>query len=388
MMLLAVAAGSALPGCGNGSRPPQDSTAGKTAPAARTDAVDEPAAEEFQKSVQSEPLGQTPAGETVHRFFLSNRNGMRVSVLDYGAVIATVDVADRDDQFANVVLGVPHVRGYFENAPYFGTVCGRYANRIAGGKFTLDGKEYQLATNNPPNHLHGGGRGFSHRLWTAKPSETDDAVGVELSYASPDGEEGYPGAVQATVVYWLTKDNELKMEYTATTDKATPINLTNHCYWNLAGEGTVLEHDLMLDCDKYLPVDATAIPTGELADVQGTPMDFREPLPIGAHIEQVAGGYDHCYVVRGEGLRLAARVLEPKSGRVMDVFTTEPGVQLYTGNFLDATEKTGGHEKHAGVCLECQHFPDSPNRPEFPNTILKPGETYRQTTVYRFSVAK
>jgi aldose 1-epimerase len=384
-----MAAAAVLFGCGSGS-PPARHAAGAPAPADQADDTEDVLAEEFQMSVQSEPLGETPGGEPIQGYFLTNRNGLRVTVIDYGAIITSVHVPDRDDQFENVTLGFPAYEGYFENAPYFGAVCGRYANRIAGGKFTLDGTEYQLATNNPPNHLHGGVRGFNHRVWTAKPNQTEEAVSVELSYTSPDGEEGYPGTVQATVVYSLTKDDELKMEYTATTDKSTPINLTNHCYWNLAGEGTVLEHDLTLNCDKYLPVDATAIPTGDLADVQGTPMDFRESLPIGAHIDQVEGGYDHCYVVRDwdRSLKLAARVFHVESGRGMEVYTTEPGVQLYTGNFLDGTERSGGHEKHAGFCLECQHFPDSPNRPEFPNTILKPGETYKQTTVHKFAVVE
>jgi aldose 1-epimerase len=313
---------------------------------------------------------------------------MRVTIINYGATVTSVHVADRDDRFENVTLGFSSYEGYLTNAPYFGSICGRYANRIAGGKFSLDGIEYKLATNNGVNHLHGGNRGFNHVLWTGKPVETADSVGVELTYISKDGEEGYPGTLNATVVYTLNNANELSIDYTAVCDKATPVNLTNHCYWNLAGAGDVLDQVLMLNCDRYLPVDSASIPTGELKDVRGTPMDFTEPAPIGSRIDQLNSGYDHCYVLREGGgkLTLAARASDPKSGRVMEVHTTEPGIQLYTGNYLDGSEQCAGFARHSGFCVECQHFPDSPNRPEFPNTILRPGEVYRQTTMHRFSV--
>ena len=263
----------------------------------------------------------------------------------------------------------------------------------------IEGQEYTLATNNGPNHLHGGPTGFSRRLWHGEPlpKSAGGDLGVKFTYISEDGEEGYPGRLTATVTYTLTGKDELKIEYTATTDKATPVNLTNHCYWNLAGagSGSVLNHVLTLNCRRYVPVDEHLIPTGKLQEVAGTPMDFTKPAKIGARIDELKkdspnGGYDHCYVVNGEPgkLRLAARVVEPKSGRVMEVHTTEPGVQLYTGNFLSGSENDGGYEQHGGFCLECQRFPDAPNQPEFPSAILKPGEVYSQTTVHRFAVEK
>src|SRR6185312_1776522 len=276
-----------------------------------------------------------------------------------------------------------------------GALCGRVANRIAGGRFAIDGKSYQLATNNGPNHLHGGEKGFDKVVWKGRPIEKDDRVGVELTHLSPDGDQGYPGNLAITVVYTLDNKNDLTIDYTARTDKATPINLTNHTYWNLAdaGKGDVLGHRLKLNADRYLPVDATMIPTGELKKVQGTPMDFTREAPLGSRIDQLGGdpgGYDHCYVLDkkpGEGLSLAARLADPKSGRMLEVFTTEPAIQLYTGNFLDGTLTSRGAtvgKRHA-VCLETQHYPDAINRPEFPTTLLRPGKTYRQTTEYRFS---
>lgn len=342
--------------------------------------------------VQSEPWGKTADGEEVIRYSLTNAKGMQVHLINWGATVTAVQVPDRDGKLENVTLSLPTADAYLENRPFFGCIVGRYANRIAGGKFTLDGMEYTLATNNGPNHLHGGNVGWNKALWHGEPLQQDNAAAVKFTHVSPDGDEGYPGQVKVTVVYSLNNDNELSIDYTATTDKATPINLTNHCYWNLrgAGDGKILDHILMLNCDRYLPVDENLIPTGELKSVEGTPMDFRKPTPIGARIDQVGMGYDHCYVVNGEPgeLRLAARVRDPESGRVMEVRTTEPGVQLYTGNFLNGSEEVGGFNKHDAFCLECQHFPDSPNQPDFPNTILRPGETYRQTTVHKFSVEK
>jgi aldose 1-epimerase len=342
--------------------------------------------------LQQEPYGQTAEGEPVTQFHLGNQHGLGVSIINFGAAVTAVHAPDRNGELENVTLGFTDLAGYQANAPYFGGICGRYSNRIARGKFTLDGVEYMLAANNPPNHLHGGQRGFNKVLWHAEPFENGDSAGVRLTYSSPDGEEGYPGTLRTTVVYTLTDDNELRIDYEATADKATPLNLTNHCYWNLAGagSGTILDHELELACEAYLPVDDTLIPTGERRAVAGTPMDFTEPHRIGERIDEVEGGYDHCFVASNSGAEpaLIARLRDPSSGRVMEVFTTEPGVQLYTGNFLDGSEATGGFPKHGGLCLECQHFPDSPNQPDFPNTVLQPAEVYRQTTIHKFSVEK
>jgi aldose 1-epimerase len=373
-------------GCGG------DKSAEKPSPTVNSGAkhVSDPPSEP-EMHIQTEPYGQTASGEPIVRYLLSNAKGMKVEVINFGAIVTAVSVPDRNGEFRNVTLAFDDLAGYEANAPYFGAICGRYANRIAKGKFKIDGTEYTLATNNGPNHLHGGLRGFNKAVWRAEEvPAANGAAGVRLKYDSPDGEEGYPGKLQVTVAYSLTDENELKIDYTAVSDKATPLNLTNHCYWNLAGTGDILGHELTLNCDKYLPVDATAIPTGERKDVKGTPMDFTQPAAIGSRIAQVDGGYDHCYVINGGGKELTrtARVVEPKSGRVMEILTTEPGVQLYTGNFLAGDETTAGVAKHGGFCLECQHFPDSPNHPEFPSTILQPGQVYQQSTVHRFSTVK
>jgi aldose 1-epimerase len=345
-------------------------------------------------TVQSEPFGETADGQPIVHYSLVNRRGMQVGLINLGAIITAVRVPDRKGEVANVTLHFPDLAGYEANAPYFGGICGRYANRIAFGKFTLDGREYQLATNNGPHHLHGGKVSFIKRVWDHERVDGDDAVGVRFTYVSPDGEEGYPGTLRVEVTYTLNNDNELRLDYRAETDQTTVLNLTNHAYWNLAGagQGTILDHELTLYCDRYLPVDEGSIPTGELADVAGTPMDFRSPRRIGERIDQTVngnGGYDHCYVVNGEfgTLRPAAKVVDPHSGRVLEIATTEPGIQLYTGNHLQGTPETGHAVRHGALCLEAQHFPDSPNRPEFPSTVLKPGEIYRQTTVHKFSTA-
>ncbi len=342
--------------------------------------------------LQQEPFGETTDGRAVTQFHLSNANGIAVSLIDYGAIITAVHVPDRNGETANIALGFESLDGYLDRHPYFGAICGRYANRIARGKFSLDGTEYTLATNNEPNHLHGGDNGFDKALWHAEPFETDDTSGVGFTYESPDGEEGYPGALTTTVIYTLTDNDELKIEYEATSDQATPVNLTNHCYWNLAGagSGTVLDHMLTLNCDRYLPVDETLIPTGEQKSVADTPMDFTQPKRIGEQIDEVAGGYDHCFILTAtqESPALIARAEDPASGRVLEIFTTEPAVQLYTGNFLDGSQAGAGFEQHEGFCLECQHFPDSPNQPDFPNTILQPAEVYRQTTIHKFSTVE
>jgi len=343
-----------------------------------------------------EPFGKMPSGEEVKLHTLTNTKGLRVRLIDYGATLIGVEAPDRHGKNANITLGFPSLEGYLQRHPYFGSTVGRYANRIAKGRFTLDGQTCTLATNNGPNHLHGGLKGFDAVLWKSENITLPDRAGVVFKYTSADGEEGYPGQLEVTTTFMLTEDNELRINYMATTTKPTVVCLTNHSYWNLAGAGSgdILNHELTLTADKYLPIDETSIPTGELAPVQGAAFDFRQPHAIGERIGELkkdpphkTKGYDHCYVLRGqEGkLELAARVKEPSSGRVMEVLTTEPGVQLYCGNFLDGSASGGGFNQHDGFCLETQHYPDSPNQPQFPTTVLRPGEIYRSTTVHRFS---
>ncbi len=354
------------------------------------------AADSPELNVTHKTVATDPDGKPVVLYQLSNSHGMQVDVISWGATVTAVRVPDRDGTFANVTLGFAKPEGYFEPGPYFGATCGRYSNRIAKGAFSIGEQTFQLATNNDPNHLHGGDRGFNRRAWTGTPVRTNQSVGVTLRLVSPDGEENYPGTLTVDVTYWLTENSELKIEYKATTDKPTVLNLTNHCYWNLAGtntengtaNGTILEHQLTLDCDHYLPVSDTLIPLGQPAVVADTPMDFTVTHPIGSKIDQVPGGYDHCYVINNAdgSLKPVAEIYDPSSGRVMEILTTEPGIQFYTGNFLDGKPNNGGFTKHAAFCLECQHFPDSPNQPDFPTTQLEPGDTYTQTTVHRFSV--
>jgi aldose 1-epimerase len=350
--------------------------------------------------IQKEPFGTTPDGEAVDLYTLTNAHGMTVKVITYGGIIQSVEVPDRDGQMTNVVLGFDNLDDYVErNDPYFGCITGRYANRIAAGQFTLDGQTYQLATNNDPNHLHGGDVGFDKRVWDATEVRGKDGVGVALSYTSPDGEEGYPGTLSTTVTYVLTDDNSIRIDYHATTDAPTIINLTNHSYFNLAGEGSgdVMGHELQINADRYTPVDDTLIPTGELAPVAGTPFDFTKPHTIGerirdSHEQVVIGqGYDHNFVLgeaRTEELSMAARVREPDSGRVLEVLTQEPGIQFYSGNFLDGTlvgPSGNVYRQTDGFALETQIFPDSPNQANFPSPVLRPGEVYETTTVYAFS---
>ena len=345
----------------------------------------------------SAPFGQISDGTEIQLFTLTNTNGVKATISTYGGTLTSLLVPDKAGQLGNVVLGFDKLDGYLSPAfrksnPYFGALIGRYGNRIAKGRFSLDGHSYQLPINNNGNSLHGGQVGFNQKVWQAQPGTSAEGQTLTLSYFSKDGEEGYPGNLQVTVVYTLTADNTLRLAYTATTDKATPLNLTNHSYFNLA-LGTsqdVLAHQVTLPADRYTVVDATQIPTGELRPVQGTPFDFRQPHAIGERIGQVPGGYDHNWVLNGaNGQHLAAIVHDPATGRTLEVRTDQPGVQFYTGNFLDGT--LTGHNglqyrKHAGFCLETQHFPDSPNQPGFPSTILQPGQTYLTTSSYHFGV--
>jgi len=346
---------------------------------------------ETSMNVKKDAFGALPDGTSVEIYTLANDRGIEARLMTYGATLVSLKLPDRNGTFDDVVLGYDALDGYVKNSPYFGAIVGRYGNRIAKGRFTLNGVMYTLATNNGPNHLHGGLKGFDKVVWKAEPLREADAVGVKFSYLSRDGEEGYPGNLAVTVAYRLTNANELRLDYEAITDKATPVNLTHHSYWALAGQGTrdILGHELTLEADKYTVVDEGLIPTGELRDVKGTPMDFATPHAIGERIAQVPGGYDHNYVLRSGGgpLALAARVYEPTTGRTMEITTTEPGIQFYSGNFLDGTITGKGgrvYQKHFGFCLETQHFPDSPNHPNFPSTILEPGQTYRTMTVHRF----
>ena len=334
----------------------------------------------------------TYENKPVTEYTLTNPDGMQVGILNYGGTVTKIIVPDKQGRMGDVVLGFESFDGYQQkNDPYFGALVGRYANRIAHATFTLDGKIYTLAANNNGNTLHGGNKGFDKVLWTAE--KLNDSS-LKLTYQSKDGEEGYPGDLNAQVIYTLGSDNSIKLEYTATTDKATPVNLTNHSYFNLSAgkDSTILSHQLQLNADRYTPVDDKLIPTGQIAEVKNTPMDFTTAKAIGRDIGQVKGGYDHNWVLNkaGKDLQLAAALYDPNSGRYMEVFTTEPGIQFYSGNFLDGTlhDTRNGQRygQHGGLCLEAQHFPDSPNQPSFPNTILKPGETYHQTTVYKFSV--
>lgn len=336
--------------------------------------------------------GQTPEGQPVELYTLTNAKGSEARIMTYGGVVVSLKVPDRSGALGDVVAGFDNLEGYLTPPPYFGAIIGRYGNRIGGGRFSLGGMEYQLAKNNGANHLHGGVRGFDKRVWSAKPISLQS---LELSYLSKDGEEGYPGNLSAKVTYTLTDAHELRIEYSATTDKETIVNLTNHSYFNLDGEGDILGHQVMIHADQFTPVDKGLIPTGELKSVAGTPFDFRMAKTIGERIEQkdeqliFGQGYDHNWVLNrtGPGLETAAKVTDSKSGRVMEVLTTEPGLQFYTGNFLDGTLKGKGrvYAKRSALCMETQHFPDSPNKPAFPSTVLKPGDTYRTTTVYRFS---
>lgn len=343
--------------------------------------------------IQKSAFGKTREGTNVDLYTLRNAHGVTAKIMTYGALITELHTPDRHGKPGNIVLGFDNLDQYLKGHPFFGAIAGRVANRIAKGKFTLDGKEYTLAVNNGPNHLHGGLKGFDKVVWQAEPSSKSDSASLKMTYLSRDGEEGYPGNLSVTVVYTLNDKNELIIDYTATTDKATPVNLTNHSYFNLAGSGDVLEHELMLNADNYTPADETLIPLGTIAPVKGTPLDFTKPMTIGSRIQQVnltPKGYDHNFVINGGGksLTLAARVHEPKSGRTMEVLTTQPGVQLYSAIHLDGSLKgVGGvtYPRYGGLCLETQHYPDSINHSNFPSVVLRPGQTYHEVTSHRFS---
>ena len=347
--------------------------------------------------ISVKPFGPPQNGIAVDLFTLRNKKGVEAAICNYGGLVISLKVPNRAGRFGDVVLGYDKLADYIKDTPYFGAMIGRYGNRIAKGKFTLDGKEYTLAINNGPNALHGGLKGFDKVVWEPKILARSEGPSLQLRYTSKDGEEGYPGNLSVTAVYTLTDDNALKLEYTATTDKDTVINLTQHSYFNLAGKGDILNHTVMIPADKFTPVDSTLIPTGELKPVEGTPFDFRTPTPIGARIGQddeqlkFGGGYDHNWVINKPmgKLGLMARVFEPTSGRVLEVLSTEPGLQFYTGNFLDGklTGKGGWvYQRRNAFCMEPQHYPDSPNQPNFPSVVLKPGQVYKNTIVFKFSL--
>jgi aldose 1-epimerase len=351
-----------------------------------------------ESRIEKRAFGKLEDGTTVDIYTLKNPNGLQLEITNYGGTVVTLRTPDRRGRFADIVLGYADLRGYVTDTSYFGALIGRYANRIARGKFTLNGVEYQLPQNNGVNHLHGGVKGFHKVLWQVREVPRADGTALELTYFSKDNEEGYPGNLSVTATYVLTNANELRIEYAATSDKETVVNFTHHSYFNLVGSGSgdILGHELKINADRFTPVDETLIPTGELRAVKGTPFDFTRATAIGSRINQTdqqlifGKGYDHNFVLnkKGQELSLAANVYEPSSGREIEMWTTEPGVQLYSGNFLDKVRGKAGkiYQKRGGFCLEAQHFPDSPNQPGFPSTVLKPGERYTQTTVYKFMV--
>jgi aldose 1-epimerase len=349
----------------------------------------------MQAAISRSPYGKLPDGSVIDCFTLSNGAGITAKLLTLGATLAELHAPDRSGRTADITLGFDDLAGWLEpKNPYMGCVVGRYANRIANGRFTLEGKCYQLAVNNGACSLHGGLRGFDKMVWKAREMTTDDGVAVEFSHTSPDGDEGYPGRLALKITYTLTAASELRLDYFAETDQPTVLNLTNHAYWNLAGEGTVLNHVARIASSRITEVEGESIPTGRLIPVKGTPFDFTSPATIGSRLDQIGNrpaGYDHNYVLESDANgrpALAARIEDPASGRVLEVLTTEPGMQFYTGNYLDGslTGKGGrNYRQHEGFCLETQHFPDSPNHPQFPSTTLRPGEQYRQTTIHRFS---
>ncbi len=352
---------------------------------------------EAKPTIKKESFGTTPAGK-VDIFTLTNSAKTEVKITNYGGRIVSIKTADKNGKFDDVALGYDTIDQYLSDNFFFGGIIGRYANRIAKGKFSLNGKEYSLATNNGENHLHGGNKGFDTKIWKAKSSASKSGAKLTLTYLSKDGEENYPGNLSVTVIYTLTENNEIRIDYSAKTDQDTIINLTNHAYFNLAGSGTILNHQLQINSDKFTPTDSGSIPTGNLSEVKNTPFDFNQSTAIGARIDQeneqlkFGQGYDHNWILRknaGE-LSVAAKMFEPISGRVLEILTTEPGIQFYSGNFLENVKGLNGkiYQKREGFCLEAQHLPDSPNNLNFPATVLRKGQTYKQTTIYRFSVKR
>ncbi len=349
---------------------------------------------EVNMQIESTPFGKTADGQSVTLYTLTNASGNTVQMIDYGAIVVSVNVPDRSGKKTNVTAGFSTIDGYLARHPYFGSTVGRFCNRIAKGNFSIDGTTYKLAVNNGPNHLHGGIVGFDKLMWKAAEIKSDSIVGLRFSLISPDGQEGYPGKLLVTAEYLWDNENRLTIHFTATTDKATHVNLTNHAYFNLsgAGAGTIYKHELTLACNNYLPVDENMIPLGQIASVKNTSLDFTTKRLIGERITELksTNGYDHCFVVDSSAgkLRLAANVSDPASGRTMEVFTTQPGIQLYTGNFLSGGADNAGFKQHEAFCLETQHFPDSPNQSVFPSTLVKPGRALDETTVYKFGVSK
>ena len=342
--------------------------------------------------------GTTSDGKPVTLFKCVNANGIVLKVIDYGATVVALETPDRDNNFSNIILSCPNINSFETNKAYFGSTTGRYCNRIAQGKFSIDDQSFQLATNNGANHLHGGDRGWDKAMWDGELIRDEDSIGVRLRMTSPDGDEGYPGTVHATVEYRLTNEDEFVVDFRAETDKPTHVNLANHNYWNLGGQTSesILDHELQILADRYLPVDAEMIPNQGLVEVAETPFDFRVSQIIGQRIKETCGepiGYDHCYAFNdyaadSDELILAAVVKDPESGRVMEIRTTQPGVQFYSGNFLDGSEESGGYQQYRAFCLETQHFPDSPNQAEFPSTLLRPGQTFHERTTHRFYIEK
>jgi aldose 1-epimerase len=382
-------------------RPPGRTPGGQYFDLGFDDVTDQPAATPQQPGVARASFGRLSDGTAVDLFTLTNAHGIEVRAMTYGGIILSVRTPDREGRLGDIVLGYDSLAGYLQDTPYFGAIVGRYANRIAHGRFTLDGHGWTLTTNDGPHHLHGGVRGFDKVVWHAESFRGDSGVGVVFTYASPNGDQGYPGTLLARVTYTLNDRDEFAVDYSATTDQPTPVNLTQHTYFNLTGDARrdVLDHMLRIGADRYTPVDSTLIPTGLLAPVEGTPFDFRMPTAIGARIAaddpqlRNGHGYDLNFVLNGDGTGLehAARVVDPLTGRTLDVSTTEPGMQLYSGNVLDGTITGKGgrvYRRHCGFCLETQHFPDSPNHPSFPSTILRPGREYRSRTIFAFGVER
>ncbi|GAB2792435.1 galactose mutarotase [Rhabdobacter roseus] len=351
----------------------------------------------MEATIVKTPFGKLEDGQTADLYTLTNSNGMTVKITNYGGIITHLTAPDREDNYEDVVLGFDSLADYLKGHPFFGALVGRYGNRIGQARFTLDGKSYSLAANNGPNSLHGGKKGFDKALWNAEEIRADTTVGLRLTHVSPDMDEGFPGTLNVEVVYTLQNDNSLRIDYKATTDKPTIVNLTNHSYFNLTGlKRDILAHELMLQADSIVPVNTRLIPTGKLMAVEGTPFDFTKPTPIGQRIDQTdheqiknGGGYDHCWAINraDQALLRFATVREPQSGRIMEVYTSEPGVQFYTGNFLDGSLSGKGatYSKRFGFCLETQHYPDSPNQRQFPSVVLRPDETYTSSTMFKFS---